>query len=134
MKKLLFTMALSTLAFSAIASELIHAESQIVTLEGTFAKVQRSNKTNDDRAEIKRCGSSYSVLLLDKPIQISIPSQESEVRTEVTVQYIRTWGNVDTKATEGNRVQVRGVIGEELLGLCSPGLAIQESSFYPDAK
>lgn len=112
----------------------VEGETQVVKLKGKFATVLRSNRTADDKEEIKKCGKSYTVFLLDKPIRVSLTSMEGDEKTEVVVQHLRTWGNVEVEVLEGETVEVKGVIGEEALGLCSPGLAIEEVSFYPNAK
>jgi hypothetical protein len=114
--------------------EHFEGETRIVKLFGRFATVTRENKSEDDEEEIRRCGKEYAVLLLDKPIVVSLTSPESGKKVEIVVQYLRTWGSLDIKELESEFVEVTGVIGQETMGLCSPGLAIEQSSFYPEAK
>src|SRR5690606_17951946 len=71
----------------------IEGETQSVTLKGKLATVTRSALTKDDQDIAERCGETYTVLLLEKPIQVRLTNLESGEDYEAVVQYLRTWGN-----------------------------------------
>ncbi|WP_413585700.1 hypothetical protein [Bdellovibrio sp. HCB274] len=138
--KFLMTAALVSLvslsAFASPQNQMVRfdGETHIIKLTGRFATVTRENKSEDDKVEIRRCGKQFSVLLLNDPIVVSLTSPESGEKIDVVVQYLRTWGEMNVKELESGFVEVTGVIGEETLGLCSPGMAIFDSRYYPLAK
>ncbi len=113
---------------------LIQGETKIVSLQGKLATVERSSETLDDQETIQKCGATYSVLILDKPVRISLIDAQTDREVETVVQHFRIWGSPEVKAVNGAQVEIRGVVGYAITGLCSPGLAIQESSFYPLAE
>ncbi|MFM6929323.1 MAG: hypothetical protein ACKOX6_12725 [Bdellovibrio sp.] len=101
---------------NAFAKMVAISEGASVRLKGTIAAMYRPNTNGDEAEVIKKCGKSYTALVLNEPVKMEVTDLESGAKS--AVQIYRFAIHQGTKISKGLDA-VSGVIQEDLAGSCN---------------